>query len=126
MIQCRNGGQRHSHITAPEARVCWAAVPTGSPASYDGPAPVGAYRVGTKIYRVVTRPNGNRRAEELHNGVYIYAKAMVYRLRPGDRLTLEQELEYGRAEHRCIRCGTRLTKKESQQAGIGPVCATKW
>lgn len=87
---------------------------------------MGVYRQGGKIYRVVQRPNGNRRAELLHNGSYIYAKGVVYRLRPADRLTLEQELEYGRTEFRCIRCGTKLTDPDSQAAGIGPVCITKW
>lgn len=148
MIQCRNG-ERHSHTMAAEARECWRpriereqtpseganmladsivrALRGNAPAPLaDQVAPVGTYRLGDDIYRVVQRPNGHRRAERLHGGAYVYAAGMVFRLQAQHRMTLEEEQEYGRTEHRCIRCGTELTNKESQEAGIGPVCVTKW
>lgn len=84
----------------------------------------GVYRVGAKIFRVVTK-EGRRFAEEMVRGKFVYAKGMVYRLHPGQRMSLEEAQAWGRREVRCVRCGTPLEKKESREAGIGPVCATK-
>jgi hypothetical protein len=38
---------------------------------------------------------------------------------------VEALLTYGRNQHYCGHCGTKLTNKASRDAGIGPVCATK-
>lgn len=84
----------------------------------------GVYRRQGRIYRVITK-GGRRFAEEYVRGAYCYAKGMVYRLQPADRMTLEECQAWGRQEVRCIRCGTPLEKAESRAAGIGPVCATK-
>lgn len=37
----------------------------------------------------------------------------------------EAMIAYGRNQRRCGHCGTKLTKLESREAGIGPVCRTK-
>lgn len=84
----------------------------------------GVYRKGGKIYRVVTK-GGRRFAEVMVGHAYVYARGMVYRLGPADRLTLEQAKAWGLQEVRCIRCGTALEREDSRAAGIGPVCATK-
>jgi hypothetical protein len=85
----------------------------------------GVYRVGSRIFRVVTKANGSGRAvaEEMVRGKYVYAKGWVFRLKPAQRLTLEEAVEWGRREVRCVRCGIELHKPESQAAGIGPKCA---
>jgi len=83
----------------------------------------GVYRFQGEIYRVRVLRNGNRVAEWLCGGVYLYAKGMVYRLRPEHRLTLEQAIEWGHQHTACIRCGTELTDPKSIARGIGPVCA---
>lgn len=44
----------------------------------------------------------------------------------GRKLTLEQAKEYGRKTGVCISCGAELTDPVSIEAGIGPICATKW
>lgn len=44
----------------------------------------------------------------------------------GRKLTLEQAKEYGRETGVCISCGAELTDPVSIEAGIGPICATKW
>lgn len=84
----------------------------------------GVYRVGSAVYRVVTK-DGRRFAEQMVQGKYVYAKGMVYRLRPDQRMTLDEAREWGRKQIRCVRCGTPLSRPESREAGIGPVCATK-
>jgi hypothetical protein len=44
----------------------------------------------------------------------------------GRKLTLEQAKEYGRETGVCISCGAQLTDPASIEAGIGPICASKW
>ena len=86
----------------------------------------GVYRVGDRVFRVVTKAGKTHAvAEEMIRGKFVYAKGWVFRLKPSQRLTLEEAKAWGRAEIRCIRCGIELTKPESREAGIGPVCATK-
>lgn len=137
-IRCGSCKGRHETVAA--VRECagqvrtedpaWAAVtekyaPRPAQTRQEGTlAEEGVYRRGTKIYRVREK-NGRRLAEEYVRGAYLYAKGMVYQLRPEERLSLEECKAWGRAEVRCIRCGTRLDKPESRAAGIGPVCATK-
>lgn len=130
-IQC--GHCRGTHETIPQVRECARAdhaaraVPAPAPPAErpaGGLAEEGVYRRQGKVFRVVTK-DGRRFAEEMVRGKYVYAKGMVYRLGPADRLTLEEAKAWGRREIRCIRCGTALEKKESREAGIGPVCATK-
>lgn len=91
-----------------------------------GPAAEGVYRRGEKIFRVsINRNTGRAYAEEWIAGAYSYAKGWVLKLRPDERLTLDEARAWGRANVRCIRCGTRLERKESREAGIGPICAGK-
>ena len=83
----------------------------------------GVYRVGGRIFRVVTKAGKNHAvAEEYVRGAYLYARGWVFRLQPSQRLTLDEAAAWGRAEVRCIRCATRLTTEESRAAGIGPKC----
>ena len=44
----------------------------------------------------------------------------------GTRLTLERAKELGHLYGMCIRCGATLTDEGSIEAGIGPICATKF
>jgi hypothetical protein len=41
------------------------------------------------------------------------------------RMSVEDVAAVGRIMVRCVVCGTPLRKKESREAGIGPVCAGK-
>lgn len=97
----------------------------GSGGVWGQPAEEGVYRVGPRVFRVITKRNGSGRpvAEEMINGKYLYAKGWVFKLKPAQRVTLEDAVAWGLAEVRCIRCATELTKPESQAAGIGPKCA---
>jgi hypothetical protein len=99
----------------------------GKAGTYGQAADEGVYRVGSRIFRVVVKAQGSGRAvaEEMINGKYVYAKGWVFRLKPAQRVTLEDAVAWGLAEVRCIRCATVLTKPESKAAGIGPTCRTK-
>jgi hypothetical protein len=39
---------------------------------------------------------------------------------------MEAAVRYGRQTGRCSCCGRELTNKASIDAGIGPICASKW
>jgi hypothetical protein len=42
------------------------------------------------------------------------------------RMTLEEAKAFGRRTKVCCQCGTELFKRESIEAGIGPICASKF
>jgi hypothetical protein len=55
-----------------------------------------------------------------------YAPGFVYELRAEHALTIEQAKEFGALYGTCCVCGRTLTKEESIEAGIGPICAEKF
>jgi len=59
------------------------------------------------------------------NATFEFAKGMVYKLKPEEKMTLEQAAEYGRLYGVCCVCGATLTDEDSIAAGIGPICASK-
>lgn len=124
-MSIRCGHCKDRHETVAEVRSCSA--PAAPKPRQQGPATEGVYRRGERIYRVVVKAGGSGRpyAEEYVRGAYVYAKGMVFQLRPEERMTLEDARAWGREHVRCVRCATILTKPSSKEAGIGPVCATK-
>jgi hypothetical protein len=54
-----------------------------------------------------------------------YAPGIMRGILPENRMTLEDVAAYGLATHHCMVCGKQLTKKASQDKGIGPVCAKR-
>lgn len=55
-----------------------------------------------------------------------YAPGITYRLTPDDKMTLEEAKEYGALYGTCCVCARTLTNEASIEAGIGPVCATRF
>jgi hypothetical protein len=55
-----------------------------------------------------------------------YAPGAVRKLAPSDRMTLAQAKEFGALYGSCCVCGRTLTREESIEAGIGPVCAGRF
>lgn len=96
------------------------------------PAEEGMYRKGDVIYKVQIAVHGNGRpyAKQLvqdgENWSFEYAPGAVRTLRPEHRLTLEQAKEFGALYGTCCVCGRTLTNESSIEAGIGPVCASKF
>ena len=54
-----------------------------------------------------------------------YEQGAVWKLRPEQKLSLEQAREYGTLYGVCVVCGKMLTDEKSIAAGIGPICAGK-
>jgi len=57
---------------------------------------------------------------------FIYmGKAPLRRLTASMRMTLEEAKQYGALYGVCVRCGLTLTREESIERAMGPVCAKK-
>lgn len=67
-------------------------------------------------------PIQQKRAVKTHDYVY-QGQAPLVKLTPEMLLKLENAKRWGRKTGSCCCCGRLLTKKESIDAGIGPVCA---
>jgi uncharacterized protein DUF6011 len=57
--------------------------------------------------------------------VYTFMAGAMKELTADMRMTLEQAEAFGIEHHHCCVCGRELFKKTSQEAGIGPICASK-
>lgn len=68
------------------------------------------------------KPSGD---QVFSKGRWEYARGVVRQLRPEHRLTREQAAELGKLYGCCVRCGATLTREESIERGMGPVCAGK-
>jgi len=55
-----------------------------------------------------------------------YAPGVVHKLRPEHKMSLEDAKRFGALYGSCCVCGRTLTKEESIEAGIGPICASKF
>ena len=98
----------------------------------------GMYRTadGT-IYKVQVAVNGSGRlyakrlvppAEFGGRARFVYEAGAVNRLRPEDKMTLEEARKFGALYGTCCVCGRTLTDETSISHGIGPVCEgrTTW
>lgn len=89
----------------------------------------GFYRAesGDIIRLKTSRSSGNLYGlllnKETHK--FEYAPGIMRGILPENRMTLEEVAAYGLATHHCMVCGKQLTKKESKDKGIGPVCAKR-
>ncbi|UYL88152.1 hypothetical protein SEA_EVAA_40 [Gordonia phage Evaa] len=72
------------------------------------------------------RPYGKRLDTE--TGKFVYGKGLLGPIRRGEaeRLTLDRAKALGHLYGRCVCCGATLTNEESIEAGIGPICASKF
>lgn len=95
----------------------------------------GYWLVGESVYKVTTsRSSGKLYASKLlppaegdSKGAWEYTPGALYTIRQGGvELTLEAASKLGQVHGYCCRCGRRLDKPSSIEAGIGPVCATKF
>lgn len=78
-----------------------------------------------EIFRVQTsRQSGNLYAKRLDifDGGFIYEQGAIRKLRPSDRLSVEQAKALGVQYGFCVVCGILLTDPKSVEQGIGPVC----
>jgi hypothetical protein len=93
----------------------------------------GMYKQGDRIFKVqkAVHGSGNLYAKELvqlvpGEFIFEYAKGMINRLSPADKMTLDEAKAFGALYGTCCVCGRTLTDENSIEAGIGPVCAAKF
>lgn len=88
----------------------------------------GMYTVGDRIFKVqAARGSGNLYAKELIDKSFEYVQgAITIVRREGIRMTIDQAAAYGKATGQCCVCSRELTVQASIDAGIGPVCASKF
>jgi hypothetical protein len=91
----------------------------------------GMYRTpdGTiwKVQRAVTG-SGQLYAKRLvvepgRSGTFVYEPGAIRRLRPDQRLTLDEAKAFGKLYGVCCQCGRTLTDEQSIADGIGKICA---
>lgn len=100
--------------------------PRKSGASFERVSEEGMYRNAEgDIYRVQTsRESGNLYAKRLDvfEGGFVYEPGAIRKVKPSDRLTVEEAKALGVQYGFCIVCGILLTDPKSVEQGIGPVC----
>jgi hypothetical protein len=100
--------------------------PRKSGGSFEQVTKEGVYQTADgEIYRVQTsRQSGNLYAKRLDifDGGFIYEQGAIRKLRPSDRLSVEQAKALGVQYGFCVVCGLLLTDPKSVEQGIGPVC----
>lgn len=86
---------------------------------------IGFYVCNAGVFKVVKAKTGSHEyALKLNeDGKWDYAPGAIKNLRPETKMSLEYAAAYGRRTGRCMVCGRTLTKKDSIDAGIGPICA---
>lgn len=70
-----------------------------------------------------SQSTGKRYALRWEGKKWVFASGSIYKLTAADKLTAEQATQFGKKTGKCCICSRTLTKKESIDAGIGPVCA---
>lgn len=82
------------------------------------------------IYKVQASRSGNlyalRMVAGTKRGSWDYESGAIRTLKASELLDLESAKQYGRETGVCCSCGATLTDKASIEAGIGPICASKF
>lgn len=87
----------------------------------------GMYKVGEEIFKVYFTQAGHIATKQLVEGGFDYTgRAPLAMIKPEHRMTLDEAKEYGKVTGTCCNCGRLLTNEESIEAGIGPICASKF
>lgn len=112
--------------------------PAGGPVTEEG-----MYRDASgTIFKVVKAVHGSGKlyAKELRidqtttaqdrvsnaGGHFVYKPGAIRALSTNDKMSLEDAKAFGKLYGFCCRCGAILTDENSIEAGIGPICASKW
>lgn len=87
----------------------------------------GMYKVGGEIFKVYFTQAGHITTKQLTEEGFEYTgRAPLSMIRPEHRMTLDEAKAYGKVTGTCCNCGRLLTNEESIEAGIGPICASKF
>lgn len=95
--------------------------------------PEGMHRLNGKVFKVqrAVHGSGNLYAKQLvrqdeERWTFDYAPGVIRNLSEDTAMTLEEAKEFGALYGTCCVCARTLTNEESIEAGIGPVCASKF
>lgn len=106
----------------------------GQAVNADPVVEAGMYRRDGVIYKVqaAVHGSGNLYAKELippaeygGKAQFVYARGAIRKLHASDKLSLEEAKEFGALYGSCAVCARTLTREESIEAGIGPICASR-
>lgn len=131
----RTGRLSAAQVAAAERMQARTAIPTAEAPAAATKAPVaeiteGMYWFGTRVVRVVTSDEGHLYAKPFdeETGKFGYERGLIGQMRRegARRMTLEEGTEYSRKVGKCCVCARTLTRKSSIEAGIGPICASKF
>ena len=89
----------------------------------------GFYEIGEGVFKVLHSQSGNQYAKVMNtaSGRWDYAPGKIMDLREkGQLLELDRAKELGKLYGICMVCGATLTNETSIEAGIGPICASKF
>lgn len=87
----------------------------------------GMYKVGDDIFKVYFTQAGHITTKQLTEDGFEYTgRAPLAAIKPEYRMTLDEAKAYGKVTGTCCNCGRLLTNEESIEAGIGPICASKF
>lgn len=93
----------------------------------------GMFKVGERIFKVVRAIYGSDElyAKELIETApgkwsFVFAKGAIKSITEADRMSIEEAKKFGQLTGTCCVCGRVLTNEASIEAGIGPICATKF
>ncbi|WP_162625007.1 DUF6011 domain-containing protein [Streptomyces cadmiisoli] len=120
-------------VSAPVIPVAVPAPKAPEARTYTATAPAiqarGMYRLNGEIYKVVDNPRTGRFAAhklDMETRKYTYAKGIIYKLTEAHRLDTSTIAAHGLDQLWCLCCGRALDRKDSQERGIGPICADKY
>lgn len=95
--------------------------------------PEGMHRLNGKVFKVqrAVHGSGNLYAKQLvqqdeERWTFDYAPGVIRNLSGDTAMTLEEAKKFGALYGTCCVCARTLTNEESIEAGIGPVCASKF
>ncbi|MEQ4716074.1 DUF6011 domain-containing protein [Nonomuraea sp. B19D2] len=91
----------------------------------------GFYKLDKKYFEVRESKAGRLYAVEIFKNKYgkvvaEFAPGVVRLLKPENLLTLDEAKAFGKETGSCCICRRELTKQDSIDAGIGPVCAARF
>jgi hypothetical protein len=116
-------------MVIPETPETVPAAPSGDPAPKIAKISDGFYYKGGNVYKVQIAAYGSGRlyakklvVEPGERARFVYEPGAVSTLVPGDKMTFEQAVAFGKLYGVCARCGRLLTDEDSIEAGMGPVC----
>lgn len=130
--ECSRHTATHGMDAVRERGELFTDVPETVPAPRREPATEGMYRLDGVIYKVQIavhgsgKPYAKRLVQDGERWSFEYAPGAMRKLGSRHLLTLEEAKEFGALYGTCCVCGRTLTNETSIEAGIGPICASKF